>query len=57
MTASDILRSARPDVTVDLMRRTGLDDAMLVRPKNEVLFFAVRACSLINPVAATLSRE
>lgn len=57
MTASDILRSARPDVTVDLMRRTGLDDAMLVRPKNEVLFFAVRACSLINTVAATLSRE
>ena len=29
MSAPDALRSARPEVTADLMRRTGLDDAML----------------------------
>ena len=51
MTASDILRSARPDVTADLMRRTGLDDAMLGRLVHE-FYDCARGDPLLGPVFA-----
>ncbi len=51
MTASDILRSARPDVTADLMRRTGPDDAMLGRLVHE-FYDRVRSDPLLGPVFA-----
>ena len=51
MTVPDVLRSARPDVTADLMRRTGLDDAMLSRLVHG-FYDRVRRDPLLGPVFA-----
>jgi hemoglobin len=51
MSAPDALRSARPDVTADLMRRTGLDDAMLGRLVHG-FYDRVRRDPLLEPVFA-----
>ena len=51
MTVPDALRSARPDVTADLMRRTGLDDAMLSRLVHG-FYDRVRRDPLLGPVFA-----
>lgn len=51
MTVPDALRSARPDVTADLMRRTGLDDAMLSRLVHR-FYDRVRGDPLLGPVFA-----
>ena len=51
MTPPDALRSARPDVTADLMRRTGLDDAMLSRLVHG-FYDRVRRDPLLGPVFA-----
>jgi len=51
MSAPSALRSARPYVTADLMRRTGLDDAMLGRLVHG-FYDRVRHDPLIGPVFA-----
>ena len=51
MSASVILRSARPNVTADLMRRTGLDDVMLGRLVHG-FYDRVRRDPLLGPVFA-----
>ena len=51
MTAPDAIRSARPDLTADLMRRTGLDDAMLSRLVHG-FYDRVRRDPLLGPVFA-----
>jgi len=49
--APDLIRSARPAVTADLMRRTGLDDAMLKRLVHG-FYDRVRDDPLLGPVFA-----
>ncbi|MDP2737941.1 MAG: group III truncated hemoglobin [Pseudorhodobacter sp.] len=51
MPAPDTLRSARPAITVDLMARTGLDDAMLKRLVHG-FYGRVRSDPLLGPVFA-----
>ena len=51
MTAPDAIRSARPDLTADLMRRTGLDDAMLGRLVHG-FYDRVRRDPLLGPIFA-----
>lgn len=49
MNAPETLRSARPNVTADLMARTGLDDAMLTRLVHG-FYDRVRADPLLGPI-------
>jgi hemoglobin len=52
MTTPNLIRSARPAVTADLMARTGLDDAILIRLVHG-FYDRVRTDPLLGPIFAS----